>query len=94
LPFFGRPQPDRWLCRKLFGRGGANPAERARQTPGQGQPDHPLAGGTRSVNRELEEKARALAGIKGYITNLPGRADHGIWAESQYLSIHMLIPLT
>ena len=29
-----------------------------------------LSGGTRSVNRELEEKARALAGIKGYITNL------------------------
>src|SRR6266567_7673578 len=29
-----------------------------------------LAGGTRSVNRELEAKARALAGIKGYITNL------------------------
>jgi hypothetical protein len=29
-----------------------------------------LSGGTRSVNRELEEKARALAGIKGCITNL------------------------
>ncbi len=29
-----------------------------------------LAGGTRSVNRELENKARALAGLKGYITNL------------------------
>ncbi len=29
-----------------------------------------LAGGTRSVNRELEEKARALAGLKGYVTNL------------------------
>jgi hypothetical protein len=29
-----------------------------------------LSGGTRSVNRELEEKARALAGLKGYITNL------------------------
>ena len=29
-----------------------------------------LSGGTKSVNRELEEKARALAGIKGYITNL------------------------
>jgi len=35
-----------------------------------------LSGGTRSVNRALEEKARALAGIKGYITKpacLPGR---------------------
>ena len=29
-----------------------------------------LAGGTHSVNRELEAKARALAGIKGYVTNL------------------------
>ena len=29
-----------------------------------------LSGGTRSVNRELEAKARALAGLKGYITNL------------------------
>jgi Transposase DDE domain len=29
-----------------------------------------LDGGTRSVNRELEAKARALAGIKGYVTNL------------------------
>jgi hypothetical protein len=29
-----------------------------------------LTGGTRSVNRDLEAKARALAGLKGYITNL------------------------
>jgi len=29
-----------------------------------------LAGGTRSVNRDLEAKARALAGLKGYVTNL------------------------
>ena len=29
-----------------------------------------LSGGTRSVNRELETKARALAGLKGYVTNL------------------------
>jgi transposase len=29
-----------------------------------------LTGGTRTVNRELEEKARALAGLKGYVTNL------------------------
>ena len=34
-----------------------------------------LSGVTRSVNRELEEKARALAGIKGYITNLQARPD-------------------
>jgi hypothetical protein len=31
-----------------------------------------LSGGTRRVNRTLEAKARALAGIKGYITNLDG----------------------
>ncbi len=29
-----------------------------------------LSGGTRKVNRELEAKARALAGLKGYVTNL------------------------
>jgi Transposase DDE domain len=30
-----------------------------------------LDGATKSVNRALEAKARALAGIKGYVTNLP-----------------------
>jgi hypothetical protein len=30
-----------------------------------------LDGATKSVNRELEAKARSLAGIKGYVTNLP-----------------------
>ena len=29
-----------------------------------------LSGGTRTVNRGLEAKARALAGLKGYVTNL------------------------
>jgi hypothetical protein len=29
-----------------------------------------LTGGNRSVNRQLEAKARALAGLKGYVTNL------------------------
>ena len=29
-----------------------------------------LSGGTRTVNRELEDKARTLAGLKGYVTNL------------------------
>jgi hypothetical protein len=29
-----------------------------------------LAGGTRTVNRDLEDKARALPGLKGYVTNL------------------------
>jgi Transposase DDE domain len=31
-----------------------------------------LTGATKSVNRELEAKARALAGLKGYTTNLTG----------------------
>jgi hypothetical protein len=30
-----------------------------------------LTGADKSVNRELEAKARALAGVKGYITNIP-----------------------
>ena len=30
-----------------------------------------LSGGTRTVNRTLEAKARALAGLKGYVNNLP-----------------------
>jgi hypothetical protein len=34
-----------------------------------------LAGGTTSVNRELEARARALAGIKGYLTNLAACPD-------------------
>jgi len=29
-----------------------------------------LTGGTKTINRELEAKARTLAGLKGYITNL------------------------
>jgi Transposase DDE domain len=34
-----------------------------------------LSGGTRSVNRVLEAKARALAGLKGYVTNLAACPD-------------------
>jgi Transposase DDE domain len=34
-----------------------------------------LSGGTRTVNRELEEKARVLAGLKGYVTNLSACPD-------------------
>jgi len=34
-----------------------------------------LGDGTTSVNRELEAKARALAGIKGYVTNLAACPD-------------------
>jgi len=34
-----------------------------------------LDGATKSVNRELEAKARDLAGLKGYVTNLAARPD-------------------
>jgi DDE family transposase len=34
-----------------------------------------LTGGTRSVNRSLEAKARDLAGLKGYVTNLQACPD-------------------
>jgi len=51
----------------------------AGQTPVKRNRFVQLSGGTRSVNRDLEAKARALAGLKGYVTNLaacprlPGR---------------------
>ena len=44
-----------------------------------------LTGGDKSVNRDLEAKARALAGLKGYITNLarPRSGDFVIGAYHQ-----------
>jgi hypothetical protein len=49
-----------------------------------------LAGGTRGVNRDLEAKARALAGFKAYITNMVDpdpetviRAYHQLWRIEQ-----------
>ena len=43
-----------------------------------------LTGATKTVNRELEAKNRALAGWKGYTTNLTTEsADFGICAEHQ-----------
>ena len=39
-------------------------------TPRQTQPVHQAHRATKSVNRELEAKARGLAGLKGYTTNL------------------------
>jgi hypothetical protein len=53
-----------------------------------------LSGATRSVNRDLEEKARTLAGLKGYVTNLracpdgtPVTADFVISAYHQLFQI-------
>jgi Transposase DDE domain len=47
-----------------------------------------LTGATKSVNRTLEAKNRALAGIKAYVTNLPNPdPDQVISAYSQLLNI-------
>jgi hypothetical protein len=49
-----------------------------------------LTGGQRSVNRTLEAKARGIAGVKGYVTNLPDPepgvvigAYHQLWRIEQ-----------
>ena len=53
-----------------------------------------LSGGTRSVNRELEEKARALAGLKGYITNLRACPDGTpVTAEFVISAYHQLFQI-
>jgi hypothetical protein len=53
-----------------------------------------LAGGTRSVNRELQAKARELAGIKGYITNLTACPDGTpVTAEFVISSYHQLFQI-
>jgi hypothetical protein len=58
-----------------------------------------LAGDTHTINRELEAKARALAGLKGYITNLqacpdgtPVTADFVISAYHRLFEIEEVIP--
>jgi hypothetical protein len=53
-----------------------------------------LTGGTRSVNRELEAKARELAGIKGYITSLAACPDGTpVTAEFVIGSYHQLFEI-
>jgi hypothetical protein len=53
-----------------------------------------LSGGTKSVNRELEAKARALAGIKGYVTNLAACPDGTpVTAEFVISSYHQLFEI-
>jgi Transposase DDE domain len=53
-----------------------------------------LSGGTRTVNRQLEEKARALAGIKGYITNLRACPDGTpVTAEFVISAYHQLFQI-
>jgi transposase len=46
-----------------------------------------LAGATKSVNRQLEAKARALAGLKGYVTNLDATAEFVIDAYHRLFQI-------
>jgi Transposase DDE domain len=46
-----------------------------------------LSGGTKHVNRELAAKARALAGIKGYITNLGANGEFVIDAYHRLFHI-------
>jgi hypothetical protein len=53
-----------------------------------------LSGGTRSVNRGLEGKARALAGIKGYVTNLRACPDGApVTAEFVIGAYHQLFQI-
>lgn len=46
-----------------------------------------LTGAAKSVNRTLESKARALAGIKGYVTNLDAEAEFVIGAYHRLFQI-------
>ena len=72
----------------------------AGQGPGQAEPVHPaLRRHPARVNRELEAKARALAGLKGYVTNLracpdgtPVTAEFVIGAYHQLFQIEKVIP--
>ena len=53
-----------------------------------------LSGGTRTVNRELEDKARALAGLKGYVTNLRACPDGtAVTAEFVIGAYHQLFQI-
>jgi hypothetical protein len=53
-----------------------------------------LSGGTKTVNRELEAKARALAGLKGYVTNLRACPDGTpVTAEFVISAYHQLFQI-
>ena len=43
-----------------------------------------LTGGSKAVNRALEAKARSLAGLKGYVTNLPPAAADAAFVIGSY----------
>jgi Transposase DDE domain len=53
-----------------------------------------LTGGTRTVNRDLEDKARSLAGLKGYVTNLRACPDGTpVTAEFVISAYHQLFQI-
>ena len=67
--------PDRWGWARRTLRGIDEQVAKAEgavagKTPVKRNRFVQLSGGTRSVNRALETKARALAGLKEYVTNL------------------------
>ena len=51
-----------------------------------------LTGATKTVNRQLEAKARALAGLKGYVTNLDATAQFVIDAYHGTTTVYMADP--
>ena len=85
----GRGHPDRSIYYQYRARPGPAHAARDRRAGRQGREGRrregpvkrnrfiKLAGADKSVNRDLEAKARALAGIKGYVTNLD-QPDRGV----------------
>lgn len=60
------PRPTPWSTRQS----GPAIAHHDQKTPVKRNRFVQLSRGTRMVNRALEAKARALAGVKGYVTNL------------------------
>ena len=68
LPVPSRPCPPHPARDRSAGR--QSRAGRRREGAGQAEQVRPADRRDHDVNRELEDKARSLAGIKGYITNL------------------------
>jgi hypothetical protein len=74
------PKVPAWFGRRPHGKGLAHHlAPRRAAHPGNAPLKRnrfiQLSGGTKTVNREMKEKARTLAGVKGYITNLAACPD-------------------
>ena len=52
-----------------------------------------LSGATRSINRDLEKRARTLAGWKGYVTNLPNPDPETVISAYHHLNTTSRSPL-